>query len=89
MVLGGGVEKNIYYTIAGLQDEFEFHLSCGNDFTDELFKNIPDLKIILCPHLVNKISPIQDAKALWFYYRLIKNTISCIRTKQKQVLLPN
>ena len=72
MVLGGGVEKNIYYTIIGLQDEFEFHLSCGTDFTDELFKNIPGLKIILCPYLVNKISPIKDARALWFYYRLIK-----------------
>ena len=27
LVLGGGVEKNIYYTIANLKDEFEFHLS--------------------------------------------------------------
>lgn len=72
LVLGGGVEKNIYYTIAGLKDEFEFHLSCGADLTDDLFIHHPEIKIITCPYLVNKISFIKDIKALWFYYKLIK-----------------
>ncbi|UAY52217.1 glycosyltransferase [Ferruginibacter albus] len=72
LVLGGGVEKNIYYTIAGLKDEFEFHLSCGADFNDDHFTNHPEIKIIICPHLINKISFVKDLKALWLYYRLIK-----------------
>jgi glycosyltransferase involved in cell wall biosynthesis len=72
LVLGGGVEKNIYYTIAGLKDEFEFHLSCGADFKDDLFIHHPEIKIISCKDLVNKISFIKDIKALWFYYKLIK-----------------
>jgi len=72
LVLGGGVEKNIYYTIAGLKDEFEFHLSSGPDFTDDMFIHHPEIKIIICPSLVNKISFFKDLKALWFYYKLIK-----------------
>src|ERR1700739_1435648 len=72
LVLGGGVEKNIYYTIEGLEDEFEFHLSCGADFNDDHFTNLPEVKIVICPSLINKISPLKDLKALWFYYRLIK-----------------
>jgi len=72
LVLGGGVEKNIYYTIAGLKDEFEFHLSSGPDFTDDMFIHLPEVKVIICPHLVNKISFFKDLKALWFYYKLIK-----------------
>jgi len=72
LVLGGGVEKNIYYSIAGLKDEFEFHLSCGADYKDDLFIHHPEIKIIPCSHLVNKISFINDIKALWFYYKLIK-----------------
>ena len=72
LVFGGGVEKNIYYTIAGLKDEFEFHLSCGADYKDDLFIHHPEIKIIPCKDLINKISFIKDIKALWFYYRLIK-----------------
>lgn len=72
LVLGGGVEKNIYYTIAKLTNEFEFHLSCGAHFEDDLFCHLPELKIIICPHLINAIHPVKDLKALWFYYRLIK-----------------
>jgi len=72
LVLGGGVEKNIYYTIAGLKDEFEFHLSCGADFNDDLFIHLPEVKIIICHNLINKFFFIKDIKALWFYYRLIK-----------------
>jgi glycosyltransferase involved in cell wall biosynthesis len=72
LVLGGGVEKNIYYTIARLKNEFEFHLSCGVDFQDDLASDFPDVKIIICPYLINAIHPIKDLKALWFYYRLIR-----------------
>jgi glycosyltransferase involved in cell wall biosynthesis len=71
LVLGGGVEKNIYYTVTNLSDEFEFHLSCGADFKDDLFCNHPEIKIIICPYLVNTIHPLKDLQALWFYYRLI------------------
>lgn len=72
LVLGGGVEKNIYYTVTNLSDEFEFHLSCGADFKDDLFVDHPEIKIIICPHLINTIHPLKDLKALWFYYRLIR-----------------
>ena len=72
LVLGGGVEKNIYYTIANLTNEFEFHLSCGAHFEDDVFCHLSEVKIIICPHLINAIHPIKDLKALWFYYRLIK-----------------
>ena len=72
LVLGGGVEKNIYYTVKTLGNEFEFHLSCGADFKDNLFVDHPEVKIILCPHLINTIHPLKDLKALWFYYRLIR-----------------
>lgn len=72
LVLGGGVEKNIYYTVTNLTDEFEFHLSCGPDFKDDLFIDHPEIKIIICPHLVNTLHPLKDLKALWFYYRLIR-----------------
>ena len=72
LVLGGGVEKNIYYTLKTLGNEFEFHLSCGSDFKDDLFVDHPEVKIILCPHLINTIHPLKDLKALWFYYRLIR-----------------
>ena len=72
LVLGGGVEKNIYYTVTNLAGEFDFHLSCGADFKDDLFGDHPEIKIIICPHLVNKIHPLKDLKALWFYYRLIR-----------------
>ena len=71
-VLGGGVEKNIYYTIANLKDDFEFHLSCGAGFEDDLLHNQPEIRIIICPHLVNTIHPLKDFKALWFYYKLIR-----------------
>ncbi len=72
LVLGGGVEKNIYYTVKTLGNEFEFHLSCGADFKDDLFGDHPEVKIIICPHLINAIHPLKDLKALWFYYRLIR-----------------
>jgi len=72
LVLGGGVEKNIYYTVTNLSDEFEFHLSCGAYFKDDLFCNHPEIKIIICPYLVNTIHPLKDLQALWFYYRLIR-----------------
>ena len=71
-VLGGGVEKNIYYTIANLKGEYDFHLSCGEGFKDDVFDNHPEVTITICPHLVNTIHPIKDLKALWFYYKLIK-----------------
>lgn len=72
LVLGGGVEKNIYYTVKTLGSEFEFHLSCGADFKDDLFGDHPEVKIIICPHLINAIHPLKDLKALWFYYKLIR-----------------
>ncbi len=72
LVLGGGVEKNIYYTVKTLADDFEFHLSCGAGFKDDLFENHPEVKIIICPYLINSIHPLKDLKALWFYYWLIR-----------------
>lgn len=72
LVLGGGVEKNIYYSVTGLMDEFEFHLSCGAGVKDDLFTAHPEIKLIICPYMVNKIHPIKDLQALCFYYKLIR-----------------
>jgi glycosyltransferase involved in cell wall biosynthesis len=72
ILMDGGAEKNIYYTLAQLNDKFEFHLSCGVEFNDPSFNDIPNLKIIICPSLVNRVSLFKDLKALWFYYKLIK-----------------
>jgi hypothetical protein len=72
ILMGGGAEKNIYYTIDQLKDQFEFHLSCGVEYNDPSFNNFSDVKIIICPYLVNRVSFWNDLKALWFYYRLIK-----------------
>jgi glycosyltransferase involved in cell wall biosynthesis len=72
IVTSGGAEKNIYYTIAQLRDQFEFHLSCGVEYNDPSFNKFPDVKVIICPYLVNRVSFLNDLKALWFYYRLIK-----------------
>jgi glycosyltransferase involved in cell wall biosynthesis len=72
ILMGGGAEKNIYYTIDQLRDQFEFHLSCGVEYNDPSFNNFPDVKVIICPYLVNRVSFLNDLKALWFYYRLIR-----------------
>jgi glycosyltransferase involved in cell wall biosynthesis len=72
IVLGGGAEKNIFYTIAQLKDDFDFHLSCGIDYNDPSFNDFLDVKIIICPSLVSRVSFINDIRAVWFYYKLIK-----------------
>ncbi len=72
LVRGGGVENNIYYTIEKLKTEFDFHLASGIDFQVNPFEKDPSIKIIICKDLINKISPIKDLKALYFFYKLIK-----------------
>jgi len=72
LVRGGGVENNIYHTIEQLKGEYDFVLSCGVDMQDNPFKDDPSVKTIVCNYLINKIHPIKDLQALFFYYRLIK-----------------
>ena len=73
LVRGGGVENNIFHTIDQLQNDYDFVLSCGAEMQDNPFIGNENVKIIICPHLINKIHPVKDLKALFFYYRLIKN----------------
>ncbi len=72
LVRGGGVENNIFHTIDQLQSEFDFILSCGADMQENPFSGNENVKIFICPHLINTIHPVKDLKALLFYYRLIK-----------------
>lgn len=73
LVLGGGVEKNIFYSIAGLKEEFDFDLSCGADCQDTHFAEEAGCRSLhICKDLVNTIHPIKDVKAIWYYYRLIR-----------------
>ncbi|MCS6824410.1 MAG: glycosyltransferase [Cytophagaceae bacterium] len=72
LVRGGGVENNIYHSISQLHEEYEFHLACGADFQENPFEHFDDVKVIICPYLINKIDPIRDLQALWFFYRLIR-----------------
>lgn len=72
LVRGGGVENNIFHTIDQLKHNYEFILSSGVDMQENPFENSPEVRVIVCKHLVNKIHPLKDLKALWFYYRLIK-----------------
>ena len=72
LVRGGGVENNIFHTIDQLQDEYDFILSSGADMQENPFEGNEKVRVIVCPHLINKIHPVHDLKALFFYYKLIK-----------------
>ena len=72
LVRGGGVENNIFHTIDQLQNEYDFILSSGADMQENPFDGNDRVKVIVCPHLINKIHPVHDLKALLFYYKLIK-----------------
>lgn len=72
LVRGGGVENNIYHTIAQLKNEYDFILSSGVDTQENPFEDDPKVKVIVCKDLIHKIHPWYDLKALLFYYRLIK-----------------
>lgn len=73
LVRGGGVENNIFHTIDQLKKDYDFILSSGIDMQENPFEDSPEVKIVVCKHLINKIDPVKDFKALLFYYRLIKS----------------
>ena len=69
---GGGADKNVWYSIDGLMDEHELHLSSGCEIFRNEFADIDGLPIHICPHLYRSIRPIKDLQALFWYYRLIR-----------------
>ncbi len=69
---GGGVDKNVYHTIDGLQEEYDFHLAVGHEIYHNDFQHIPGLKMFVSKDLGRTLSPIKDLKSLWWFYKLIK-----------------
>jgi glycosyltransferase involved in cell wall biosynthesis len=69
---GGGVDKNVYFSIDDLKDEFEFHLAVGKDIFHNDFKNIEGLPIFICENLERTLKPWKDFKSIFYFYRLIK-----------------
>ncbi len=69
---GGGVDNNVFLTIDGLKDEFEFHLAVGNEVYHNPFVEIEGLKFIECKYLVRPLNFFNDLKALFFFIRLIR-----------------
>ncbi len=69
---GGGADKNVWYSINGLNEEHELHLSSGVEIFRNEFAEIEGLPIHVCPHLYRNIRPLKDLQALWWYYRLIR-----------------
>lgn len=72
LVRGGGVEGNIAMSIRGLNHLFDFHLATGVDFQLNPVSDLKNVKIFICPYLVNVISPLRDLRAFWYFYKLIK-----------------
>ena len=69
---GGGVDNNVYLTIEGLKEEYDFHLAVGHEIYHNDFKNIPGLKIHINPTLDKTLNLVGDLKALFYFYKLIK-----------------
>ncbi|OPX83683.1 MAG: putative glycosyltransferase EpsD [Pelotomaculum sp. PtaB.Bin104] len=71
----GGAQKIVYHLAAGLDPElFEITVACGpgGELIDWL-KNLPQtINIILVPELKRNISLVNDFKALWKLYHLMK-----------------
>jgi glycosyltransferase involved in cell wall biosynthesis len=69
---GGGVDNNVFLTIDGLKDKFDFHLAVGCEIHHNDFAKIEGLKIIICKDLVRPVSPVKDIKALYYFWKLIR-----------------
>jgi glycosyltransferase involved in cell wall biosynthesis len=69
---GGGVDNNVYLTLDGLKEEFDFHLAVGGEIYHNPFDSLSSVKQIICNDLVRPISPCKDFKALLFFWRLIR-----------------
>lgn len=69
---GGGADRNVWLTINGLKDEFDFHFSVGKTIARNEFAEIEGLPIHICPHLVRPIHPWKDLLAVLWYYRLMR-----------------
>ena len=72
IVQGGGVEHNVMITIDHLKDQFDFHLLSGRENNVSELYETNGFKVITNPYLIRDISPVNDLKALWHMWRLIK-----------------
>lgn len=69
---GGGVDKHVFLTVTGLQDEFEFHLAVGKEIHHNEFEQLDGFQIHVCPHLERSLKPWKDFRSLIYFYRLIR-----------------
>lgn len=70
---GGGVDKNVFYTLSGLKNDYDFHLVSGSEIHHNPFESIKEIRFVICKNLIRKISPVNDLMALLFLRKLIKN----------------
>lgn len=70
---GGGVDKNVLLTIAGLKDKYDFHLAVGREIYSKEFDQIKEIKLHICKDLLRSINPIKDINALIYFIRLLRN----------------
>jgi len=85
---GGGVDKNVFYTISNLRNEYEFHLAVGEDIFHNEFQKIDDLKIFICPYLKRHLNLWEDIKSVFFFYKLIKkNKYDIVHTHETKASL--
>jgi len=69
---GGGVDNNVFLTVNGLKDEFEFHLVTGSEIHHNPFTSVDGLKHFVCNDLVRPIRPWKDLQAFFYFVRLIR-----------------
>jgi len=69
---GGGVDKNVYLSIEGMRDRYDFDLVVGTEIHRNDFAGMEGVRVLVCPHLVRKVSPVRDMLALVWLARLIR-----------------
>ncbi len=70
----GGADRNVYHSINALlkTGRYEIDLIAGRDSDRDFLKQFNNVRIHLLDSLVRDISPMNDLKALWQIYRIVK-----------------
>ncbi|MBD3335142.1 MAG: glycosyltransferase [Candidatus Eisenbacteria bacterium] len=69
---GGGVDNNVYLTLRELRRDYECHLLVGAEIHHNPFRELGDVRVIICPHMRRSIHLWDDLRSLLFLYRLIR-----------------
>ena len=69
---GGGVDQNVFLSISGMLESYDFHLVVGPEIHQNQLEAIPGLTFHICPHLVRAINPWRDFLALLWLAKLIR-----------------